>query len=60
MLVLSRKVGERLMIGDEVELAILDIKGLHVRFGITAPDDVKIFREELYDKIKADHKEQKD
>jgi carbon storage regulator len=48
MLQLTRKVGESLLIGEEVHLTILAIRGLQVRLGITAPEAIKIFREEVY------------
>ena len=47
MLILTRRIGEKLTIGDDTEIAILDIKGSQVRVGITAPQDVLILREEL-------------
>jgi carbon storage regulator len=52
MLILSRKTGEKLIIGDNVELTILGIKGNQVRVGITAPKDVSVHREEVYIRIK--------
>ena len=51
MLVLSRKPGERIRIGPDIEIVVLDIKGLHVRLGIRAPLAVTVHREELYRKI---------
>jgi len=47
MLILTRRIGEKLTIGDDTEIAILDIKGNQVCIGITAPQDVLILREEL-------------
>ena len=47
MLILTRRIGEKLIIGDDTEIAVLDIKGNQVRIGITAPQDVLILREEL-------------
>jgi carbon storage regulator len=52
MLILSRKTGEKLIIGDDVELTILGIKGNQVRIGINAPKDVSVHREEVYIRIK--------
>ena len=52
MLILSRKADESLIIGDEVKLTILSIKGKQVRIGITAPDNISVHREEVYQKIK--------
>lgn len=51
MLILSRKTGEKLMIGDDVELTILGIKGNQVRVGVSAPKDVSVHREEVYLRI---------
>ena len=48
MLILTRRVGERLMIGDDISVATLGIKGNQVRYGITAPRDLPIRREEIY------------
>jgi len=47
MLVLSRKIGEKIVIGDGIEVTVIDIKGRQVRLGINAPKGVKIWREEL-------------
>jgi carbon storage regulator len=51
MLILSRKVGETLMIGNEVALTILGVKGTQVRIGINAPKNVAVHREEIYTRI---------
>jgi carbon storage regulator len=51
MLILTRRVGETLMIGDEVSITVLGVKGNQVRLGITAPKDVGVHREEIYQKI---------
>ena len=52
MLVLSRKVGESIIVGDHIKLIILGIKGDMVRVGIEAPEDVSIHREEVFIKIR--------
>lgn len=52
MLILTRKVGETLMIGDEIEVTILSLKGNQVRIGVNAPKNVPVHREEIYDRIK--------
>ena len=52
MLILTRRVGEALKIGDNVDITILGIKGNQVRIGINAPKDVPVHREEIYTKIK--------
>ena len=51
MLVLTRKPGQSIMIGDGVEVQVLSIAGEKVRLGITAPRDISIFRNEVYDRI---------
>lgn len=51
MLILTRRVGESLMIGDEVNVTVLGIKGNQVRIGVNAPRDVSVHREEIYQRI---------
>ncbi|MCP8351698.1 carbon storage regulator CsrA [Candidatus Synchoanobacter obligatus] len=52
MLILTRKVGESLKIGDDVTITVLSVKGHQVRIGIDAPKDVSVHREEIYNRIK--------
>lgn len=51
MLVLTRKIGETIKIGDDITVHILDQQGNHIRVGIAAPKDVLVYREEIYQKI---------
>ncbi|MGB9812185.1 MAG: carbon storage regulator CsrA [Thermovenabulum sp.] len=57
MLVLSRKKGEKLLIGDEVEITVVEIEGDRVKLGINVPKGVKILRAELIEEIKGENKE---
>ncbi|AFF25179.1 carbon storage regulator [Pasteurella multocida subsp. multocida str. HN06] len=52
MLILTRKVGESLLIGDDISITILNIRGNQVKIGIKAPKDVSVHREEIYQGIK--------
>ena len=57
MLVLSRKAGEGFLIGDDITVTIIESKSGTIRIGIDAPRDKKIFRQEVYDKIKQENVE---
>ena len=54
MLILTRRVGESLMIGDEVTITVLAVKGNQVRLGVNAPKHVAVHREEIYERIRAE------
>lgn len=51
MLILTRRVGETLMVGDDVTVTVLGVKGNQVRIGVDAPKDVSVHREEIYRRI---------
>ncbi len=57
MLILTRRVGETLMIGDEVTVTVLGVKGNQIRVGVNAPKDVAVHREEIYERIRKEQEE---
>lgn len=57
MLILTRRISEALKISDDITITVLGIKGHQVRFGIDAPKDVSVHREEIYNKIQQEKKE---
>ena len=52
MLILTRRVGETVVIGDEVQVTVLGVKGNQVRLGVTAPREVAVHRQEIYERIR--------
>lgn len=56
MLILARKVNERIIIGDNVEVSVVDIKGDQVKIGIEAPTSVKVYRYEVFEAIQAENR----
>lgn len=57
MLVLSRKKGQSIMIGNDIEISVIDIQGEQVRIGINAPGNVKVYRKEVYEEIIRENRE---
>jgi carbon storage regulator len=56
MLILSRKINEKIMIGKDISVSIIEIRGDQVRIGVDAPKTVKVFRQEVFDAIMAENK----
>lgn len=55
MLILSRRVDERIMIGEEIEISVIDIKGDQVKIGISAPRSIKVYRKEVFQAIQQEN-----
>ena len=60
MLILTRRVGETLIIGDDVAVTVLGIKGNQVRIGVKAPKDVSVHREEIFERIRVERGDEPD
>lgn len=58
MLILTRRVGETLMVGDDITVTVLGLKGNQVRIGVNAPKNVDVHREEIYERIKAEQEKE--
>ncbi len=56
MLILTRKIGETITIGDRIKIVVVDIKGKQVRLGVEAPQETMVFREEIYEKIQKENR----
>lgn len=59
MLILTRRVGETIKIGEDIEVTVLGVKGAQVRIGINAPPSVPVHREEIYERIKKEQQAEK-
>ena len=59
MLILTRKANETLIVGDDVTVTILGVKGNQVRIGVNAPKEISVHREEVYNRIKAEKQQQR-
>lgn len=57
MLVLARKKGESIMIGDDIEVKIVGVEGDLIRLGITAPKSIKVYRSEIFESIQSENKQ---
>ena len=56
MLILTRRLGEGIQIGEGITVKVVDVKGKHVKIGITAPNEVPIYRDEVYEKIQTENR----
>jgi carbon storage regulator len=56
MLILSRKINEKIMIGEDISVSIIEVRGDQVRLGVDAPRNVKVFRQEVFDAIRAENR----
>lgn len=60
MLILTRRVGETVMVGEDISVTVLGVKGNQVRIGVNAPKDVAVHREEIFDRIKQEEDEKQE
>jgi len=57
MLILTRRVGESIIVGDDVTITVLGVKGNQIRLGVNAPKDISVHREEIYQRIKQEQRD---
>ena len=55
MLILARKTGQSIILGDDIEIVVIEVRGEHVRLGITAPRTVQVYRKELLEQMRAEN-----
>jgi carbon storage regulator len=55
LLILTRKTGEAIIVGDDIQITVLEIRGKQIRLGIDAPEDIQVFREEVYRRVKGEN-----
>jgi len=55
MLYLTRKIGESIVINDDIEVTVVDVRGKSIKLGLTFPEDVSVYRREVYERILAEH-----
>ncbi len=58
MLYLTRKIGESIVINDDIEVTVVDVRGKSIKLGLTFPSDVSVYRREVYERILAEQSEQ--
>jgi carbon storage regulator len=56
MLILSRKTNEKIMIGDDISVTVIEIRGDQIRIGVDAPKQIKVYRQEVFDLVKAENR----
>lgn len=60
MLYLTRKIGESIVINDDIEVTVVDVRGKSIKLGMTFPEDVSVYRREVYERIQAEQASEQD